>query len=186
MNVAVRFFVLIFFVSPFLAWFIVKPIRVVAPNTDLLHCDPSFICTEGKTNHSMANDLYAQSIKSLALKLGEPDSQPKVIFCSTRLCDEYFGLGKRSAITFGTFGTVVSSRSWKQYYVEHELVHYLQYENLGYVKVLLMPSWLKEGMAYSISSDPRQKLKSPWQEYRIEFESIFGDSEDIWHSISEY
>lgn len=187
MNAVARLLFLFLIVIPLVSWFFVKPVRVVAPNSDLLVCEPRFICLEQVHSKDIAAELYESAYASVAQKLGEFEKKPVFIFCSTSYCNDYFGLGKRSAITFGSLGTVIGSNAWKQHYVEHELIHYQQYQNLGYLGVLTMPTWLKEGMAYSISTDPRNILGSPWQEHRARFTKEFSnyDKSSVWQKVSD-
>ena len=44
------------------------------------------------------------------------------------------------------------------------------------------PTWLIEGMAYSLSEDPRRPLTEPWEAYRQQFEvwAIQGPPEELW------
>ena len=108
--------------------------------------------------------------------------KPRVIFCSTDPCFQSFGLGKRSAATIGTFGIVISPRAWKPYYVRHEIIHHLQNEKLGMIRAWLEPKWFMEGMAYSLSEDPREKLSEPFEQYRSKFEVWYRQvgKEQLW------
>jgi len=72
-------------------------------------------------------------------------------------------------VTVGTIGSVIGPRAWKPYYVRHELIHYLQGQQLGVPQLLLKPSWYLEGMAYGLSEDPRAPLAQPFEAYRSEF-----------------
>ncbi|MCK7580702.1 MAG: hypothetical protein MZV65_37070 [Chromatiales bacterium] len=49
------------------------------------------------------------------------------------------------------------------------LVHYWQAENFGLLAGLVGEPWLIEGMAYSLSDDPREKLHEPFESYRRKF-----------------
>jgi hypothetical protein len=70
----------------------------------------------------------------------------------------------------GTFAIVIGNRAWHAYYVRHELIHHLQNERLGSLRnSFLMPIWFREGMAYSLSEDPRAPLAEPLQSYRAQF-----------------
>ena len=81
-------------------------------------------------------------------------------------------LGRRSAATLGTVAIVVSPRAWQPHYVRHEMLHHIQNERLGSLKVwMVSPEWFVEGMAYSLSEDPRPVLSEPWQHDRAEFEA---------------
>ena len=67
--------------------------------------------------------------------------------------------------------------------MRHELIHHLQNERLGSLRTwLLKPDWFREGMAYSLSEDPRQPLPEPLQSYRARFETWFKQvgRSNIW------
>src|SRR5205814_1105649 len=100
--------------------------------------------------------------------------EPRAVFCSTKACSESFGFTSQNAYTVATVGVVISNRGWKPYFVRHELIHHLQNERLGSLRTwLLKPVWFREGMAYSLSRDPRRPLPGPLQGYRSEFETWF-------------
>ena len=97
-----------------------------------------------------------------------------MIFCATQECSRSFGFTSNGAYNVATVGVVVSHRGWHSYFVRHELIHHLQNERLGSLNAwLLKPNWFKEGMAYSLSKDPRAPLPEPLQGYRAQFESWF-------------
>lgn len=123
---------------------------------------PSFECVPG------CQDCY-DPVTFLNKEIGLFENEPRIIFCSTWQYAGKFGLGKRSAVTFGSYGTAISPRAWKPYYVRHELIHQLQAQELGVIICFLLPSWLIEGMAYSLSQVPRAPLNQPWEDYRTRF-----------------
>lgn len=123
---------------------------------------------EGEAQRPEAERLYAEATSFLAENVGPVADTPRFIFCSSEACAATFGLGKRSAVTTGTIGTVIGPRAWKPYYVRHELIHHLQAQQLGTLRLLLKPSWFSEGMAYSLSEDPRPELIQPFQGYRAQ------------------
>lgn len=168
-NKFIRAGLLLFVVTPVLSWFLVKPIRIVAPEIVGLSCYEDGVCLDND-DHEEARKLRSGAIEFLKKnEVGVFEKQPRVIFCSTWQCAYKFGLGKRSAVTVGTFGSVISPRAWEPYYIRHELIHQLQAQEIGLVKCLIQPSWLIEGMAYALSEDPRNPLKEPWQGYRSKF-----------------
>lgn len=57
--------------------------------------------------------------------------------------------------------------------MKHKLIHYWQIENLGIINIYFYPQWLREGMAYSLSGDPRKPLDEPWETYREEFDKWY-------------
>ena len=105
-----------------------------------------------------------------------------MVFCESEACAQSFGLGRSTAKTTGPFGTVYGPRAWTPYYVRHELIHHLQNERLGMYRFHRGPEWFIEGMAYSLSEDPRTKLAEPFEQYRSQFETWFRSvgKEQLW------
>lgn len=164
-----RLALLLFAIVPALAWAIVKPVRVVAPEWGGVTCTNETVCVDDLSKRSEAEALYAEAMVFVGQKLSPVPGKPRVTFCASQACADYFGLGKRSAVTLGTIGTVIGPRAWKPFYVRHELIHYLQARELGVAQLLLKPSWFVEGMAYGLSEDPRAPLAPPFEGYRSEF-----------------
>jgi len=179
---AARVAFLLLVVTPWIAWFAVKPIRVMAPELLGLSCHDNGICVERSDDYDLALGLTTEAIAELNQQLGPFQKSPRVIFCATWKCAAKFGLGERSAVTVGTFGSAVSPRAWTPYYVRHELIHQLQAQNLGWLKCLFAPGWLIEGMAYTLSDDPRHPLTEPWEGFRSRFSDWFNnrDTSLIW------
>jgi hypothetical protein len=169
-------------VVPLVAWFVVKPVRVVAPTTVGLHCVNPWVCVEAPDTFPQAQALYDESLSFVNQHVGRIEGLPRVVFCSTQACADQFGLGARSAVTVGTVGTVIGPRAWQAHYVRHELIHHLQGQKWGVLRRLFMPSWLVEGMAYSLSEDPRPQLAEPWQNDRSQFNQWLGQvgPENLW------
>lgn len=174
-------------VVPLAAWFLVKPVRVLAPATMGVSCPSGLVCVDDVTQLKIATQLYAEAFSFVSTNLGAMNTSPKVVFCSTEGCASAFGLGARSAVTLAQFGTVIGPRAWKPFYVRHEMIHYLQGERLGVLKLLLKPSWLVEGMAYALSEDPREPLAEPLETYRREFRKWFQtvDKSSLWDRAAE-
>jgi hypothetical protein len=167
---AKRLALLVFIVVPALAWAVVRPVRVLLPRVGTtVTCVDASICVDDPERTDDAKAVYAEAVTFVSRRFGAVEGEPKVVFCSTQVCADHFGLGKRSAVTLGTLGTVVGPRAWKSYYVRHELIHYEQFKHLGLLRVLRSPSWLVEGMAYGLSEDPRKPLAEPFESWRKEF-----------------
>ena len=86
-------------------------------------------------------------------------------------------LAVKTALAYdvGTFAVVISHRGWRPHLIRHELIHHLQNERLGWLRArLFKPEWWREGMAYSLSRDPRKSLPEPLQTYRSQFEAWFS------------
>lgn len=163
-----------FVIAPVAAWALVKPVRVIAPELVGISYHQISVCVEEPEKLQAANQLYAESIAFVSRSISPLANSPRVIFCSTEECANAFGLGARSAVTIGTFGTVIGPRAWKAYYVRHELIHHLQGQRLGVLQRMFKPTWLIEGMAYSLSQDPRLPLPEPWESHRARFNAWYG------------
>lgn len=50
------------------------------------------------------------------------------------------------------------------------------------IKAWREPNWFMEGMAYSLSEDPGQKLSEPFEQYRSQFEDWYrlAGKERLW------
>jgi hypothetical protein len=177
-----RLALLLFVVVPIVAWFVVKPVRVVLPKTQGVSCVSALVCVEDPEMANSAIALYDEAFDFVSATVTTLRSKPRVIFCSTEACANRFGLGARAALTFGTLGTVIGPRAWEAYLVRHEMIHYAQYEHLGVLKVLRLPTWFVEGMAYSMSEDPHVPLGQPFEGYRSAFESWYAsiDKQLVW------
>jgi len=156
--------------APIAAWAMYKPIRVLAPGwVNGVVCINSEICMEDTSRHQEAEVLYRDALHYVSSVTGSFQQNPRVIFCSTEDCYRSFGFKKASATNVGRSGIVVSPRGWKGFYLRHEMIHHRQSEELGIFSSLFKPEWLIEGMAYSLSNDPRQQLSDRWQRAREKF-----------------
>ncbi|MCA8217911.1 hypothetical protein LGN20_28775 [Burkholderia cepacia] len=155
---------------PIAAYALVKPLRVVAPAlVPGVSCPSADICTDDAARLGDARQLYRDGYARAAAAVGAFREAPRVVFCSTRACADAFGLGQRAALTLGNFGVVVAPRGWQTYFLAHELIHHRQAEVLGNLAVVTKPRWLIEGMAYSLSDDPRHPLAEPFEAWRARF-----------------
>lgn len=62
------------------------------------------------------------------------------------------------------------------------MIHHIQAERLGAYKQWRSPDWFKEGMAYSLSQDPRRDLAEQFKQYRARFEAWYQSmgKERLW------
>jgi len=171
---------------PAAAWAFIKPVRVVAPRLIGVSCSSESICTDAPARYPEAAALYDEAVHFVDSAAGSIQKKPRVIFCSTQACFQAFGLGKRSAATIGTLGIVISPRAWKPHYLRHEMIHHLQNEQLGILKVWRGPEWFIEGMAYALSEDPRPELSEPFAHYRSRFKDWYEQvgKEQLWIEAS--
>ncbi len=172
---AARLALLLLVVVPVAAWALVKPVRVIAPGLAGIGCGQgATVCVEDPAREAQARQLLAEGMAFVASHIAPVEGSPRFVFCSTQACADTFGLGERSAVTTGTWGTVIGPRAWAPHYVRHELIHHLQGQRLGLLPRLLKPTWWVEGMAYSLSEDPRTPLAEPWEGHRREFDAWYG------------
>ena len=104
------------------------------------------------------------------------------MFCASEGCYQSFGFKNASAESIGRFCIVVSPRAWKPYYIRHEMIHRLQAQQLGLFTMWREPQWFIEGIAYSLSEDPRPMIAEPFQQYRSQFETWYREvgKERLW------
>ena len=160
---------------PIAAWAFVKPVRVLAPQLEGLTCVKR-ICIDDEARRGEALRLYAEALEYVQGKVGVLETPPRAVFCSTEACSRSFGFVEQNAYTFGTASFAISHRGWRPYFVRHELIHHLQNERLGSLRTwLFKPVWFREGMAYSLSADPRNPLPEPLQGYRARFDAWFKE-----------
>lgn len=172
---AARMALLLLVVVPVAAWALVKPVRVLAPALAGMDCgQESTVCVEDPARDAEARQLVADGMAFVASRIAPLEGAPRFVFCATRACADTFGLGGRSAVTAGTWGTVIGPRAWAPHYVRHELIHHLQGQRLGLLPRLFKPTWWVEGMAYSLSEDPRTPLAEPWEGHRREFNAWYA------------
>jgi len=159
--------------APAAAWALVKPVRVLAPGLEGLACDGR-VCVDDPSRRGEAESLYRDAFEYVQKSVGAIQTEPRAVFCSTPACSEKFGMGRRRAYNVGTYAIVVGDRGWRPYFVRHELIHHLQSERLGSLQNrFFKPEWFREGMAYSLSGDPRDPLTEPLQGYRSRFDAWF-------------
>jgi len=177
--------VLVTHLLPVAAWAAFKPVRVLAPELLGLHCFKSGVCVDDLQRLAEAEALRRDALAFVAGKVGQIEHPPRTIFCSSMACANSFGFTSNGAYNVGTFGIAISYRGWKPYFVRHELIHHLQNERLGTLNAwLFKPKWLTEGMAYSLSEDPRRPLPQALQAWRDAYEQwrMANADKDIWQA----
>ncbi len=159
---------------PLLTWAAFKPIRVLAPELAGVQCTAANICIDDLTKLDNAIALRNESVSFVESRFGKVKRVPRFIFCSSTECANSFGFTSNAAYHVGTFGIVIGPRGWHSHFARHELIHHLQMEKIGSVHAfLLTPTWFIEGMAYSLSEDPRRPLPQPLEGWRSEFEQWY-------------
>lgn len=156
--------------SPVIAWEVYKPVRILVPNwVSGITCVSATLCLDDVTHAEEAQQLYQDALDFVNEQVDRIAKPPRAVFCHTLSCYEAFGFKESAANTMGAAGIVVSPRGWKDYYIRHEMIHYLQAERLGVFRMLNKTEWYREGMAYALSQDPRTDLSERWQEDREQF-----------------
>jgi len=165
--------VLIILAVPFATWAFANPVRVLAPELEGLTCELR-ICVDDPARRAEAQTLYLDALRFVEASLGQLETRPLAVFCSTRACAEKFGFKGQNAYNFGSYAIVIGDRGWHPYFLRHELIHQMQNQRLGSLRMwLFKPLWFREGMAYSLSGDPRDPLPEPLQGYRAAFDAWY-------------
>lgn len=187
MRIAPLILAILIISAPILAWFGYKPVRVLAPDwVSRVKCVNSEICLDDLSKYPVAAKLYDDAYHFVEGSVGPFKKDPRIIFCSNPECAHSFGLPSTS-LDVGKIGIIVGPKAWTDFYVRHEMIHHRQAEELGLISQYLSPGWLIEGMAYSLSEDPRRPLMEPWQGYRSKFEEWKQKigKEDVWKKAKE-
>jgi hypothetical protein len=136
-------------------------------------CSQDYLCVDDVARIKEAQQLYDAALAFVGTAISPLEKKPRVVLCSTEECYRSFGFSDATAKSVGGFCIVISPRGWKPYYVRHEMIHRLQTQELGTIRMYSLPGWFVEGMAYYLSEDPRPQLAEPFQSYRSEFESWY-------------
>lgn len=169
----IKCFVVIILLLPISAFALFKPIRVLIPEAFDVRCNEQNLCVDDVSQLDAAVSLLNDSKAYLERQWGLSIGDPSIIFCSTEKCQAAFGLSHRAGFTLGSFGIAIAPRGWQQHYVAHELIHHWQANHFGSLALLMGESWLIEGMAYSLSNDPRPELHEPFESYRQQFNNWY-------------
>ena len=145
-------------------------------------CRSDLVCAENPSRLNEASDLYDGAIEFMASSVTPLQRKPIAVFCSTPSCYSFFGESGSAAKTVGKFIILVSPRGWKPYVLRHEMIHRLQGEKLGVFGMFGTPEWYIEGMAYTLSQDPREQLIEPFQSDRARFRTWYATvgKERLW------
>jgi hypothetical protein len=174
--------------APVLAFAVPNPLRAYAPALFGLHCDAQRLCVDDPSRFQSARNLAALAQDDLLPCLGPAQAPPRLIFCATQSCYDIFGRRRSTAVSFGESAVLIGPRGWQAHYVKHELVHIAQYRNLGLIRTWRLPEWLREGMAYSLSADPRRPLPGELEPWRKQFETWYAADRKrgLWERLHEF
>lgn len=160
-------------VLPALAWAYALPADVLH-DVGGLTCRDRTVCTDDPGRLAEAAALYTGAVDFLATAVSPLRGRPLVVFCATWRCYSFAAHDGSAAKTVGKFIIVISPRGWQPYFVRHELIHRLQGERLGVLGLYGKPEWFVEGMAYTLSQDPRPQLIEPFQGERAHFRAWYA------------
>ena len=150
-----------------------SPLRALAPGLFGLVCEGR-VCVDDARRLGEAQQLLQQARADVTQMLGAPHALPLALFCSSEECFRAFGKRRSIAETFGGQAILIGPRGWAAHFVRHELIHVAQYEKLGFLRAWRGPRWINEGMAYSLSEDPRRPLPTELEGWRTRYERRFG------------
>ena len=163
-----------------------KPVRVIAPQMFGLTCFEGDICVADVTKEAEARALYDEALVFVESNIGDIEALPPGLFCSTVVCFSKFADPQVAAVNVGTFGILMNAHGWQPHIVRHELIHHWQNEQFGRRAVALsLPRWYIEGMAYTLSEDPRDPLpRDDIQAWRQDFRDWVAAGND-WRQPPE-
>lgn len=135
-----------------------KPLRVLTPETFGLTCMSDDICVEDPATITEAIALGDNALRFVEENVGPLRQPPRVLFCGSEECFARFENPKVAALYFWGLDTLlINDKGWQDYVLRHELIHHWQVENFGAVRSSKFPRWYIEGMAHSLSRDPRTR-----------------------------
>ena len=140
------------------------------------------VCTDDMALAPKADQLYEDGLLFVRTKIAPLRARPLTVFCSSPRCYQAFGFSNASAKSVGKSLIVLGPNAWKPFYVRHELIHQAQAQQLGIIRMMTEPIWFVEGMAFSMSEDPRRPLIDPFEDYRAKFDAWHGSigTDDLW------
>jgi hypothetical protein len=160
------------------------PLRALAPGLFGLVCEDR-VCVDDARRLAEARRLVRSARADVMRKLDAPHALPLALFCSSEQCFLTFGKRRSTAEMFGGKAILIGPRGWAAHFVRHELIHVAQYEKLGFIRAWRGPRWINEGMAYSLSEDPRRPLPAPLEAWRAQYERRLGGERDaaLWAKV---
>jgi len=161
-----------------------NPLRALAPGLFGFVCEDR-VCVDDPRRLAEAQQLVRFARADVAQKLGAPVAPRLALFCSSEACFGTFGRRRSTAVTFGGEAILIGPRGWSPHFVCHELIHVAQYQKLSFMRAWRGPRWINEGMAYSLSEDPRHPLPAELEAWRTQYEgSLDGErGKALWDRV---
>lgn len=134
-----------------------RPARVLVPGAFGMTCTSTGDCIDDVERLKDAQRLRDDAVSYVGQSMGPLREVPQFLFCSTRDCFQRFSDPAVAALYFWGAGKIlVNEHGWEPHIVRHEVIHHWQKENFGGARAALeLPRWYIEGMAYTLSDDPR-------------------------------
>ena len=161
-----------------------RPLRVLMPEAQGLTCITDTICVEVPATAIRALALFDAALFDVETRLGPLNTLPNIYFCSTTACFERFGNPQVAGLYFWGLDTItLNGPEWEPHILRHELIHHWQRQQYGLAWTLTgRQMWFIEGMAYSLSDDPRRPLpRDDIEAWRTRFEAWLAESGDLSH-----
>lgn len=154
-----------------------KPLRVLAPQAFGFTCISNDLCLENSSDSEEARRLRDEALQFVTTNVGPIKETPRVIFCRSKTCFARFGNPAVAAFYYWGIETlVINETGWHDYILRHELIHHWQAEEFGPFRAARLPDWYIEGMAYTLSQDPRDPLpREDIEEWRARFNRWVAD-----------
>lgn len=137
----------------------VKSVRILAPQMFGLDCVAETVCIDDEDKLDEAMALLADAKSFISKEMGGVETDPTILFCNTEECFDRFSDPSVSAQYFWGARTILLGGDWEPFILRHELIHHWQNDNFGGPReALRLPMWFLEGMAYTLSGDPRDVI----------------------------
>lgn len=99
--------------------------------------------------------IVSQAHDRVGRYYGAINCQPNLFFCSTEKSFQSFGGSRQTGATFWTAASLFSPRGQSSAIVAHEWSHAELHTRIGFWNWLGVPQWFDEGLAVTVSEEPR-------------------------------
>lgn len=142
-------------------WILLLALAGCGPRIEIdrwgLTCVTPLLCLEEPARATEAQALYDEALTVVTREIGPLRQAPVALFCSTTACFSQFAHPKAIGWNFGNHVSAFGPGGWEAYVLRHEMIHQWQNETFGRA-AWVHPLWYREGMAYTLSRDPRRTL----------------------------
>lgn len=149
------------------------PLKIATPQLFGMHCAAQ-VCTEDEQDLAAALELFRSARGEVEALADTKLPNLHAVMCKSDACYARFGGGAERAISFPFLGMVVAGRSWQNYIVRHEMIHWLQFEHFGAFETMSYPAWFREGMAYALSEAPASDIPPEFVQWMAQYREWEG------------